>query len=634
MYVPRLTFVVIALAAGVAACGGGGAVPKANAGAGSQSASRTAVSLRMTIPSTTQITSVRTKKPEYVSAAVASIVYTITAAGGSTSLVNGADYTNVAASPAPCSTASATAGEVCAISIPASISTSGTYDVTIATYDAAQSASCTPGATGCTGNLLGIATLPETITVGSATPVAVTLGGIPAYLEGVSLTGYAIGTGQHVQNQITIFGPSPQMGVAEFLDADENVIIPPGAPTVTASSSNTSALTVAVATPTPGQYQLTWTPVTSGNYVQPGTYTVTLSLAVPNTSIVVTYPIYTTIAHSAIFAGVCGGVTNAATVYGYLDGNTNGSSPDLTISSNLASCSQAPGLATDQAGNLYVADGTTLWEYAVAPGSNPTPLASAGSAQGLSAPETVAVDGSDNVYVGDANNGLVAFNSPGPAGFGSAALTLPNADFDGSIGGLAADNAGNLYLAVLQDGDLGVFRLPSIQGGLTNESTPTQIYQFTPAQYYNGAATAVDVQPSPSTPPNIWIGGQNATDVAALWYLSMSGSLLNSYTYASLGSQVQGVAVDGAGTVYAGYASGGAPSGSVDIAQLAPTSYTAGAGMPIPSPTPYVLNTGNPALPSISVAVAPAAAVRGAQGNNGSPQPLATSSPAAARHRP
>ena len=66
--------------------------------------------------------------------------------------------------------------------------------------------------------------------------------------------------------------------------------------------------------------------------------------------------------------------SNAATVYGYLDGNTNGASPDLTIWSNLAECGQAPGLATDRAGNLYVADGTTLWEFAVAPGMNPSQM--------------------------------------------------------------------------------------------------------------------------------------------------------------------------------------------------------------------------------------------------------------------
>ena len=633
MRLPRLFFVSCALCAALIACGGGGrggaVIP---GGSGSQSkSSRPAVTLRMVIPKTTQITSARTKKPEYVSAAVASIVYQITASNSSMPLVSGTNYTNIA-SPSPCTSGSD--GLVCTISIVASIAGSGTYNVSIATYDAAQTAACSPGGTTCAGNLLGLATLPETITVGSATPVAVTLGGIPAYLQGLSLTGYAIGSNDNqTQNEITIFGPSPQTGVAEFLDADRNVIIPPGAPTVTASSSNTNALTVAIATPTPGQYALTWTPVKSGAYVQPGTYTVTLSLTVPNSSIVVTYPLMMTIEHSAVFAGVCGGVNNNATVYGYLDGNTNGSSPDLTIWSSLADlCYQAPGLATDRSGNLYVADGSTLWEFAVAPGTNPTPIASAGSSQGLSQPESVAVDGNDNIYVADATNGLVVFSSPGPSGIGNAVMTFPNSDFDGnSIGGVAADNAGNLYMAVQLDGDLGLYALPSLEGGLSSGNTPAQIALLTPSQYSSGTALGVDVQPSPSTPPNLWLGGeQSSTYYASLWNFSSAGSLLNTYPLASLGSLVQGVAVDGSGVVYAAY-----PGESADeIAQLAPPGYSPGVGMPIPSPTPFAVSSEGPSLPYVSVAVAPAGGVRGAQGSGGSPQPLATTTPASISHRP
>lgn len=597
----------------------------------------------MVIPKTTQITSARTRKPEYVSAAVASVVYEITQGTSTTSLVNGSNYTNVTTSGSNASCPEQNGAYVCSISIPTTIAAAGSYNVTIATYDQAQSTSCMPNATpACAGDLLGLASLPETITPGSTAALAVTLGGIPAYLQGEALSGYALGSNDSgVQNEITIFGPGPQTGVAEFLDSAGDTIIPPGAPTVTAASSNTNALTVTVATPTPGEYQLTWTPVKSGSYVQPGTYTVTLSLAVPNTNIVVTYPIYTTIEHSAVFAGICGGVTDAASVYGYLDGNTTSGSPDVTIWSNLASCNQAPGLATDHNGNLYVADGTNVWEYAISqlslPSVNPAPAASAGSALGLSAPESVAVDGNDNIYVGDASSGLVIFATPGPSGF-TPAFTFPLSDFydETSMGGVAADNAGNLYVTIQQDGSLGLFGLPSLQGGLSDSSVPSQIANV--AQYYNGEAIAADVQPSPSTAPNVWVGGENESDAAALWNFSPSGTLLNTYTYTTLGGLIQGVAVDGNGTVYAAFANGSAPSGQDEIAQLASPGYAVGTNMPVPSPTPYVLNTGNPALPSVSVAVAPAAGVRGAQGGGGSPQPLAsaspTSSPAALRHRP
>lgn len=626
----RLLCFLLVIAAAAAACGGGGRgiVPGAAGLTGPQNTSRTRVTLKMVIPKTTKITSARTRKPEYVSGAIASVVYEITQGTSATSLVTGSDYTNVTTTGSNPTCPQQSGAYVCSIVVPATLSGSGSYNVTIATYDQAQSTSCVPGGTpACTGDLLGMATLPETITVGSTTPVAVTLGGIPAYLQGESLTGYALGSnGSGVQNEITIFGPSPQSGIAQFLDAAGDTIIPPGAPVLTATSSNTNALTVTVATPTPGQYELTWTPVKSGNYVQPGTYTVTLSLAVPNTNIVVNYPIYTTVAHSGVFAGECGG-PNVATVYGYLDGNATGSSPDLTIASNLATCSQAPGLATDHNGNLYVADGTTLWEYPVTPGS-PSPIASAGSGQGLSQPQTVAVDGNDNVYVGDLTNGLVAFASPGPGGLGSPVATLPTSAFysnDFPIGGVAADNTGNLYAAVYEDGDFGLFQLPSLQGNLSDSVTPNSIATLQYSAYDTGAAVAVDVQPSPSAPPNVWVGGENASGSAALWYFSSAGSLLNTYTYTSLSSLIQGVAVDGNGTVYAAY------SGSTadEITQVTAPSYSAGATLPIPSPQPYAVPSSPPYLPYVSVAVAPAAGVRGASGGGGAPQPLTTASPSA-----
>jgi hypothetical protein len=628
MRLSRLLFVTCALCAALIACGGGGrsggGVIPGNGGS-QGSSSRPVVALKMVIPKTTQITSARTKKPEYVSAAVASIVYEITTQSGTTSLVTGTNYTNIAASPSPCTSGSN--GLTCSISISASISASGTYNVTIATYDAAQTAVCTPGGAGCVGNLLGLATLPETITVGSATPVAVTLGGIPAYLQGKALTGYVDGSGNNSSsNQLTIYGGTPQTGVAEFLDAAGNVIIPPGAPTVTASSSNTSALTVAVATPTPGQYQITWTAVKSGNYVQPGSYTVTLSIAVPNTSIVDSFVLTIQVVHSGVFTAVCGGANNQANVFGYLDGNTNGASPDLTITNGLASCNQgAPGVATDHSGNLYVADGTTLWEFPVAPGTNPAPIASAGPASGLESPYTVALDRDGNVYVADAEEYEVFAFGPASAGsFGTPVATISSASFDGYLpGGVGADNAGNLYVAVEADGYFQLFQTQSVEGGLTNTSAVNPLVTIGPSAYSDGNGIAVDVQPSPSTPPNIWTAGtQNSTAYGALWNWSPTGVLLNTYASAAFGFAVGGVAVDGNGVVYAAYQA--SPSDSITL--LSAPSYAPGTTMVIPSPAPFVMPSG-PSVVSISVAVAPAAGIVGNQSGGGSPSPISTPSP-------
>ena len=616
MHLPRLTFCTLLLAAGVAACGGGGGAVVPAAG-GAAHGTAPALSLRMLIPSTTQITSVRTKKPAYVSASVASVVYTITTTGGTTSLVNGANYTNIA-TPSPCTSGSN--GLVCTIAISATLPGSGTYNVTIATYDTAQSATCTPGGSGCKGNLLGLATLPQTITLGSTTPLAVTLGGIPAYLQGVSLTGYANGGHGNLNNNITIFGPTAQTGVAEILDADQNVIIPPGAPTISVTSQSPSAVTATVATPSPGLYSVTWTAVKSGSYVQPGTYTVTLSWAIPGTSLSSTFPISVQVAHSGIFVGTCTS-TNVAGVYGYLDGNTIGASPDLTIASGLQCTGTAPGVATDTAGNLYVADGLNVFEYTVAPGTNPAPLWTAGASQGLLEPVAVALDGDDNLYVGDASAGALAYSSPSPSGLGAPVVTVSNSNFLGYYpGGVAADNAGNFYLAVSEDGDFVLFQLPSLQGGLSPGNVPNDIATLQPEQYNAGDAVAVDVQPSPSTPPNVWTGGQSPPAYnGALWNWTALGALLNTYTSVNLGSEVEGVAVDGNGLLYAAYASGS----SVSVVTLAPPSYAIGTS-PITPPAVSPVN--------VSVGVAPAAGVLGNRVGGGSPQPL--SSPAATRGRP
>jgi hypothetical protein len=640
MRLTRLLFVTCALCAALIACGGGGrggsgVIP--GSGGSQGSASRPVVTLKMVIPKTTQITSARTKKPEYVSAAVASIVYEITTQSGTTSLVSGNDYVNVTASPSPCTSGSN--GLVCTISMLSTLSASGTYNVSIATYDSAQSANCVPGAqttSACAGNLLGFATLPETITVGSAAPVAVTLGGIPAYLQGQALTGYVDGSGNNsTNNQLTIYGGTPQSGVAEFLDADGNVIIPPGAPTVTASSSNTSALTVAVATPTPGQYQITWTPVMSGPYVQPGSYTVTLSIAVPNTTIVESYPITIQLVHSGVFTAVCGGQNDQANVFGYLDGNTNGAAPDLTIATGLANCTQAPGLATDHTGNLYVADGSTLWEFPVAPGTNPAPIASAGAGSGLESPYTVALDRDGNVYVGDTSlDEVLAFGPAVGSSFGNPLATISSGNFNGyEPGGVGADNAGNLYIAVQEDGDLQIFQTQSLEGGLSGSSAVNPLATLSPSSYNSGTALAIDVQPSPSTPPNIWTAGvQTSPNSGALWDWSPLGALLN--TYSAGGADAEGVAVDGNGVVYLAYltGTGGGPFADF-IAPLAPPSYAAGSAMAIPSPAPYVMPSG-PSATSISVAVAPAAGVLGNRSGGGSPSPISTQSPAPSLRHP
>jgi hypothetical protein len=618
-------FGFLALTAAAAACaGGGGTLVPQGSGPSGASLSRPAVSLRIVIPNATQTAIARRRA--YVSASIASLVYQLTQSGSSSSLVAGADYTNVAASPGPC--VAGAAGLTCTIGIGAML-TSGTYTLTLASYDAAQSASCVPGGTACAGHLLGLASLPVSIVTGSSTPVAVTLGGVPAAIKPLALTDYAGGAGDF-GNGIVIFGPQPQIGTVELLDADGNVIVDPGAPTVAASSGAPGALTVAVASPSAsGVYSITFSPVLAGRYVQPGAYPASLSISAPNLTQPFSFTITVHVAHSGTFVSRCD-TGPVGEVLGFLDGNTTASSPDMTIPSlACAATGLAPQLATDRYGDLYVAAGGSVAAYAPAPGTNPSPYASSGPAQGLSAVTAVAADHGGFLYVGDQSIGLVVFTyaTPGPgATFGTPVADLPYTSFLGYRPmALAADPSGNLYVALIGDGAGAIDNLPTASngGGLTSATNPTQLQSFSVGPFWlNGGSLAADVQPSSGAAPDYWYGDQNNASAGQLAEFGPLGASPLLTIASGLGTAPVGVAIDNAGVV-----SASAINGTLaEFLTLSPPGYAVG--------TPHVL--ASPVPSSLAIAVAPAAAEIGGSGsgNGGSPAPLSSGSPTAIIRRP
>jgi uncharacterized protein (TIGR03437 family) len=125
------------------------------------------------------------------------------------------------------------------------------------------------------------------------------------------------------------------------------------------------------------------------------------------------------------------------------------------------------GLASDAAGNIYIADGSNNTVRKFAPGGNITTVAGSGTAgfsgdggparqAQLNNPVSVAVDGSGNIYIADSINGRVRRVDPSGIittvagqgrGLGSTADGIPAVQANlSSITSLVVDDNGNLYI--------------------------------------------------------------------------------------------------------------------------------------------------------------------------------------------
>ena len=144
---------------------------------------------------------------------------------------------------------------------------------------------------------------------------------------------------------------------------------------------------------------------------------------------------------------------------------TAGSSGSADGTGTAASFNSPDEIATDTAGNVYVADSSNNTIRKIAPGAVVSTLVgapdAAGSTDGTGAaasfdfPTGVATDSTGNVYVADTFNNTLRKITPagvvstfaGTAGiFGSTDGTGAAARFD-SLSGVATDSAGNVYVA-------------------------------------------------------------------------------------------------------------------------------------------------------------------------------------------
>lgn len=175
----------------------------------------------------------------------------------------------------------------------------------------------------------------------------------------------------------------------------------------------------------------------------------------------------------------------------------NGSFGSADGNGVTASFSFPFGIAVDGSGNVYVTDNGNHKIRKITPAGVVSTLAGSGSASstdgtGVSAsfngPESVAVDGSGNIYVADANNNKIRKITPmgevstlaGNGSVGSADGMGPSASFS-YPGGIAVDGSGTIFVA-----DYGNNKIRKITAG----TLPVNLISFTAAKQGSTIALA------------------------------------------------------------------------------------------------------------------------------------------------
>ena len=190
---------------------------------------------------------------------------------------------------------------------------------------------------------------------------------------------------------------------------------------------------------------------------------------------------------------------------------------------NAASFKQPYGVAVDSSGNVYVGDFGNNKIRKITPVGEVTTFAgsgTAGSADGMgtaasfSTPTSIAVDSSDNVYVGNAGSFKIRKITPAGlvttlAGSGSSGVadgTGTAASF-GSLGGIAVDGSGSVYV-----GDIGSNQIRKI--------TPAGVVTTLAGAGGAGAANGMGTVASFKSPRGV------AVDSSGKVYLADSGNYL------------------------------------------------------------------------------------------------------------
>jgi len=450
------------------ACGGSGshALPATSSAMPPVTPGAPATSARFTIivpPKSATAANART--PKYISSSTQSIVITLETVNGTAFTGSPASTaTNLTTSNPACSSSSGTL--TCTASAPA---IPGADSYSVVTYDAQQSSS-SPASPA--GNILSEATLPITIVANQvnmpATPLV--LNGVPASIAVTSTDPHVLGT---QAAGYSLVGNRPYTITLAALDADNNTIIGPGAPTFTVTSGS-SAITVSPASANTATVQvksfsatpvmLTVTP-SLGSAINVAFATVQeIWVSDLGTDSVTGYAAGTNVAISADTLGTSVNVTDPQGIAFDKSGNlwvSNGSNITEYAAGNLAQItantinatgtanspiSDAVGLAFDTSGNLWVANLSSNSVTEFAAGTNTQITANTISTNGqfpLAEPSDVAFDAAGNILVTSDFDSAVSEYVPGT----STPITgdTITAGIDGPFS-LAFDKSANLWV--------------------------------------------------------------------------------------------------------------------------------------------------------------------------------------------
>jgi sugar lactone lactonase YvrE len=513
-------------------CGGGSSTLPSSTLASSPHAS--IITLRIDQPAASS-SSFR-RRPQYVSPATESLVYVITGPGSAGTVI-GSGYVNLTPGSTYCTSSGALQPLTCTTQFALPFPSTGNYTFNVATYDAQQTAQCTPGTTGataCAGNLLSDQDVAQTLTLGTNNVLTLVLGGVATSISLGPLTpGYIKGDA----HGLTLWGATAEKVTVEPLDADGNPIVGLGAPSIAVTSSAaTLKVTTAPTASAPNLFALQAKTSGTPAAVTPGVVNVSVALTAPASGggNAATFTVPVTIAHSIVYVAT---EQATSTVYGFYDGNTNGTKPNITITNDVG---DPFGVAVDANGALYVSD-SDLSYISVYPSGSTTQSYVLNNA--VNSPQGVAVDQGGNLYV--ANNGAnnvteYAQGARTGAPFATFSVTAPY--------GLAVDGSGNLYV-----------------GSQNAAHTAYQIAMF-PAGSPDGASPSFVITSGVNYPSQLAFDGSGNLYVADTtkveeYFAPLSASSTVGNTITTLATPY-GVAVDAAGTIYA---CNDSSPGSVDL---------------------------------------------------------------------